>query len=59
MKKITTQELINELIERGAKLIENKLYQDDEVCVCKNKYSHNTDVKVLDRVLDISSVDLP
>lgn len=59
LKNIKTKDLINELVARGAELIENKLYQDSKVCLCRTKYSKDDDLKVLGRVLDISSIDLP
>lgn len=59
LKNIETKDLIDELIKRGAELIENKLYQDSKVCLCRTKYSKDDDLKVLGRVLDISSIDLP
>ncbi len=59
LKDIKTKDLIDELVVRGAELIENKLYQDSKVCLCKTKYSKDDDLKVLGRVLDISSIDLP
>lgn len=59
LKNIKTEDLINELVARGAELIENKLYQDSKVCLCRTKYSKDDDLKVLGRVLDISSIDLP
>lgn len=59
LKDIKTKDLIEELVARGAELIENKLYQDSKVCLCRTKYSKDDDLKVLGRVLDISSIDLP
>lgn len=59
IEEFKTEELIEELIKRGAELIENKLYQDSKVCLCRTKYSKDDDLKVLGRVLDISSIDLP
>lgn len=59
IKEFKTEELIEELIKRGAELIENELYQDSKVCLCRTKYSKDDDLKVLGRVLDISSIDLP
>lgn len=59
LKNIKTKDLIDELVARGAELIENKLYQDSKVCLCRTKYSKDDDLEVLDRVLDISSIDLP
>ena len=58
LKNIKTKDLIDELVARGAELIENELYQDNKICVCRTKYSKD-DVEVLGRVLDISSIDLP
>lgn len=59
IKEFKTEELIDELVARGAELIENKLYQDSKVCLCRTKYSKDDDLKVLGRVLDISNIDLP
>lgn len=59
LKNIETKDLIDELIKRGAELIENELYQDSKVCLCRTKYSKDDDLKVLGRVLDISNIDLP
>lgn len=59
IKEFKTEELIDELIKRGAELIENELYQDSKVCLCRTKYSKDDDVEVLGRVLDISNIDLP
>lgn len=59
LKNIKTKDLIDELVARGAELIENELYQDNKICVCRTKYSKDDDVEVLGRVLDISSIDLP
>ena len=59
LKNIRTKDLIDELVARGAELIENKLYQDSKVCLCRTKYSKDDNLKVLGRVLDISSIDLP
>lgn len=59
LKNIKTKDLIDELVARGAELIENKLYQESKVCLCRTKYSKDDDLKVLGRVLDISSIDLP
>ena len=59
IKEFKTEELIEELIKRGAELIENELYQDSKVCLCRTKYSKDDDLKVLGRVLDISNIDLP
>lgn len=51
LKNIKTKDLIDELVARGAELIENKLYQDSKVCLCRTKYSKDDDLKVLGRVL--------
>lgn len=59
LKNIKTKDLIDELVARGAELIENELYQDNKVCLCRTKYSKDDDLKVLGRVLDISNIDLP
>ena len=59
IKEFKTEELIDELIKRGAELIENELYQDNRICLCRTKYSKDDDLKVLGRVLDISNIDLP
>lgn len=32
IKEFKTEELIEELVARGAELIENELYQDSKVC---------------------------
>ena len=53
--KISTEELIEELIKRGAKLYTNVLYGDIEIMI-KNKYSENRDFKVLEKVLDITDL---
>ena len=55
----STYELIDELIRRGAKLIENEPYKKSECCHCKEKYSHNTDVKVLKKVLVLDTIQVP
>lgn len=57
IKEFKTEELIDELIRRGAELIENKLYQDNKVCLCRTKYSKDDDVKVLGRVLVLEDVE--
>lgn len=59
IKEFKTEKLIEELVARGAELIENELYQDSKVCLCRTKYSKDDDLKVLGRVLDISNIDLP
>lgn len=59
IKEFKTEELIEELVARGAELIENELYQGNKICLCRTKYSEDDDVEVLGRVLDISSIDLP
>lgn len=57
LKNIKTKDLINELVARGAELIENELYQDNKVCLCRTKYSKDDDLKVLDRVLVLEDVE--
>lgn len=57
LKNIETEELIEELVSRGAELIENKLYQDSKVCLCRTKYSKDDDVEVLGRVLVLEDVE--
>lgn len=57
IKEFKTEELIEELIKRGAELIENKLYQDSKVCLCRTKYSKDDDLKVLGRVLVLEDVE--
>ena len=56
LKNIKTKDLIDELVARGAELIENKLYQDSKVCLCRVKYSKDDDLKVLDRVLVLNEL---
>lgn len=51
IREFFTDELIDELVQRGAKFIENEPYKKSECCHLKEKYSHNTDVKVLKKVL--------
>lgn len=51
LKNIKTKDLIKELESRGAELIENELYQNSKVCLCRTKYSKDDDLKVLGRVL--------
>lgn len=51
IKNYSTDELIEELVRRGARLIEDEPYKKSECCHCKEKYSHNRDVKVLKKVL--------
>lgn len=57
IKEFKTEELIDELVARGAQLIENKLYQDSKVCLCRTKYSKDDDLKVLGRVLVLEDVE--
>ena len=57
IKDFKTEELIDELIKRGAELIENELYQDSKVCLCRTKYSKDDDLKVLGRVLVLEDVE--
>lgn len=45
LKNIKTKDLIKELES------ENKLYQENKVCLCRTKYSNDDDLKVLGRVL--------
>ena len=59
IKEFKTEKLIEELVARGAELIENELYRDNKICLCRTKYSKDDDVEVLGRVLDISNIDLP
>lgn len=56
IKNYSTDELVNELIQRGAMLIENEPYKKSERCHCKEKYSHSADVKVLKKVLVIDDI---
>lgn len=56
IREFSTDELIEELLKRGARLIENEPYKKSECCHCKEKYSHNTDVKVLKKVLVIDDI---
>lgn len=56
IREFSTDELIEELLKRGARLIENEPYKKSECCHCKEKYSHNTDVKVLNKVLVIDDI---
>lgn len=56
VKNFSTNELIDELVRRGARLIEDEPYKKSECCHCKEKYSHNTDVKVLKKVLVIDDI---
>ena len=51
IREFFTDELIDELVRRGARLIENEPYKKSECCHCKEKYSHSADVKVLKKVL--------
>ena len=53
--RISTEELVKELIKRGAKLHTNTLYGDIEIMI-KNKYSESRDFKVLEKVLDITDL---
>lgn len=53
--RISTEELVKELIKRGAKLHTNVLYGDTEIII-KSKYSENRDFKVLENVLDVSDL---
>lgn len=57
IKEFKTEELIEELIKRGAELIENKLYQGNKICLCRTKYSEDDDLKVLGRVLVLEDVE--
>lgn len=57
LKNIKTKDLIDELVARGAELIENKLYQESKVCLCRTKYSKDDDLKVLGRVLVLEDVE--
>lgn len=57
IKDFKTEELIDELIKRGAELIENELYQDSKVCLCRTKYSKDDGLKVLGRVLVLEDVE--
>lgn len=53
--RISTEELVKELIKRGAKLHTNVLYGDIEIII-KSKYSESRDFKVLENVLDVSDL---
>lgn len=53
--RISTEELVEELIKRGAKLHTNVLYGDIEIII-KSKYSEKRDFKVLENVLDVSDL---
>lgn len=55
LKNIKTKDLIDELVARGAELIENELYQDNKICLCRTKYSKD-DLEVLGRVLVLEDV---
>lgn len=57
IKEFKMEELIDELVARGAERIENKLYQDSKVCLCRTKYSKDDDLKVLGRVLVLEDVE--
>lgn len=57
IKEFKTEELIEELIKRGAELIENELYQGNKICLCRTKYSKDDDLKVLGRVLVLEDVE--
>lgn len=57
IKEFKTEELIEELVARGAELIENELYQGNKICLCKAKYSEDDDLKVLGRVLVLEDVE--
>lgn len=57
IKEFKTEELIEELIKRGAELIENELYQGNKICLCRTKYSQDDDVEVLSRVLVLEDVE--
>lgn len=59
IKNYSTDELVGELVRRGARLIENEPYRKSECCHCKEKYSHNTDVKVLKKVLVLDTIQVP
>lgn len=56
IKNYSTDELIDELIRRGAKFIENEPYKKSECCHYKEKYSHSRDVKVLKKVLVLDDI---
>lgn len=56
IKNYSTDELVSELVQRGARLIENEPYKKSECCHLKEKYSHNADVKVLKKVLVIDDI---
>ena len=51
IKDFSTNELIDELVQRGARLLEDMPYKKSECCHLKEKYSHSRDVKVLKKVL--------
>lgn len=57
IKKFKTEELFEELVARGAELIENELYQGNKICLCRTKYSKVDDVEVLGRVLVLEDVE--
>lgn len=56
IKEFSTDELIEELVQRGARLIEDEPYKMSECCHLKEKYSHSMDVKVLKKVLVIDLI---
>lgn len=56
IKNYSTDELVSELVRRGARLIENEPYKKSECCHCKEKYSHSADVKVLKKVLVLDTI---
>lgn len=56
IREFSADELIEELLKRGARLIENEPYKKSECCHCKEKYSHSRDVKVLKKVLVIDDI---
>ena len=59
IKNCSTDELVSELVRRGARLIEDEPYKKSECCHLKEKYSHSGDVKVLKKVLVIDTIQVP
>lgn len=56
IRELKTKELTDELISRGAYLIEDEAYKNVKPCICKEKYSHSADVKVLKKVLVLNTI---
>lgn len=55
LNKIETSKLIEELILRGANLMESEAYGKQEI-ICKSKYSRNKESRILGRVLVLDNL---